>query len=239
MSTMWVAILALAASPGDTATPSSADSTSAPAAQSASSLRTGTTLREAAHEALRRWAKPSDKEADQAAREFLVLYQELVRDGQILKAQRESLRLKVRGRLIALSQQISKRVAIENRLAKKDGKSAGPKPAEILAQWGGGMGGGMGGPGMGGGMGPGMGPGMGGGMMGSMGGGGFGPLLGDSGQELVDLIQAVIAPQTWDVNGGPGSIKYWRPGLSIVVRASDEVHGQIGGLVDQLQRAGN
>jgi hypothetical protein len=236
----------LAASPGDKAAPSSATSTSAPAAQSAASLRTGATLREAAHETLRRWAKPGDKEADQAARDFLVLYQELLRDDQMPKAQRESLRLKVRGRLVALTQQISKRVAIENRLAKKDGAKpgAGPKPAEILAQWGGGMGPGMGGgmmggPGMGGGMMPGMGAGMGGGMMGGMGGGGFGPLLGDSGQELVDLIQAVIAPHTWDVNGGPGSIKYWRPGLSIVVRASDEVHGQVGGLVDQLQRAGN
>jgi hypothetical protein len=236
MSTICVVILALAASPGEKATAGSTAASSAPT-PSAVSLRTGATLREAAHETLRRWAKPSDKEADRAAREFLVLYQELQRDDQIPKAQRESLRLKVRGRLVALAQQISKRVAIENRLAKKDGAKpgAGPKPAEILAQWGGGMAGGMmGGPGMGGGM---M-PGMGGPMMGG-GGGGFGSLVGDSGQELVDLIQAVIAPHTWDVNGGPGSIKYWRPGLSIVVRATDEVHGQLGDLVDQLQRAGH
>jgi hypothetical protein len=235
MSTLWVAILVLAASPGDQPAPDRATSAAAPAAQTAASPRTGAALREAAHEALRRWAKPGDKDADQAARDFLLLYQELLRDDQISKAQREELRLKVRGRLIALAQQISKRVAIENRLAKKNGAKpdAGPKPADILAQWGGGMAPGMGGAGMG------RGPGMGGGMMPGAGGGGGSSLLGDSGQELVDLIQAVIAPHTWDVNGGPGSIKYWRPGLSIVVRASDEVHGQVGGLVDQLQRAGN
>ncbi|MHC4181294.1 MAG: hypothetical protein ACYSWU_27675, partial [Planctomycetota bacterium] len=87
-------------------------------------------------------------------------------------------------------------------------------------------GGGFGGPGMGGGM-------MGGGPFGAAGQNSF-----DHGQELVDLIQQTIAPQTWDVNGGLGSIYYWRPGRALVIRQTGEVHDQVGGLLEQFGRMG-
>jgi len=226
MSTIWIAVLALAVPPGEGA----AQSRYAPAAaeQPAAAPRTGTVLRDAVREALRRWAKPSDQQAEQAAREFLGLFGELQRDSSLSKAQRDELRGKLRSRLSNLAPQINKHAATEMRLAKRDlpRALAGGNGAGVLAQWGG--------------MGPaGFGGMMPGNMAGMGAGGAFGPVVTDYGQDLVDVIQATIAPHTWDVNGGPGSIYYWRPGRAIVVRATDEVHNDIGGLVEQLQRAGN
>lgn len=59
----------------------------------------------------------------------------------------------------------------------------------------------------------------------------------DNGQGLVDLIQATIHPGFWDVQGGPGTIIYYSPLRCLVVRATDEVHGDVGGLVQGLRAA--
>jgi hypothetical protein len=59
----------------------------------------------------------------------------------------------------------------------------------------------------------------------------------DGGQELVDLIQKTIAPQSWDINGGQGSIMYWPGNQVIVVRQTEDVHEALGAFVDQVQRA--
>ena len=60
----------------------------------------------------------------------------------------------------------------------------------------------------------------------------------DWGETLVELIQATISPDHWDVNGGPGSIVYY-PNLKVlVVRASGDAHGRVGGLFGGLRRAG-
>jgi hypothetical protein len=235
MSGLWIAVLALAAPPAEGAVPAAVPS---PPVLSADEPvvppRTGIELRDACREAMRRWARPTDKEADLAAREFLVLYAELERDDQLAISQREDLRTKIRSRLLKLAQQIKRRVAIEKRLAREQQPgSVDAAPDEELAQWGGfgGMGG-MGGAGMGG---------MGGAGMGGMGMGGFGggPMANDdAGEELVELIQQTIAPTTWDVNGGPGSIYYWRPGRCIVVRQMGDVHDQVGNLLEQMQRLG-
>ena len=61
----------------------------------------------------------------------------------------------------------------------------------------------------------------------------------DHGQELVELIEQTINPAFWDTNGGPGTIVYYAPLKCIVVRATSEVHGNIGGLVGGLRKAGN
>ena len=239
MSTLWIAVIVLSAPPSEGAMPTSVTSPAASAEeQPLVPFRTGAELREAVHQALPRWARPSDKEADLAARELLVLYQELQHDDQLARSQREQLRTKVRSRLLKLAEQISKRVAIERRLAKAkrpESVEAAAGTDDVLAQWGGagrrGVGGGFGGPGMGGGM-------MGGPMMGGpFGGGRFGG-NDDYGEQLVELIQQTIAPTTWDVNGGPGSIYYWRPGRSIVVRQMGDVHDQIGDVLQQLGRVG-
>ncbi len=60
----------------------------------------------------------------------------------------------------------------------------------------------------------------------------------DHAQELIDLIQRTISPQSWDVNGGQGSMFYYRPLMALVVRTTSEVHGDVGGLLEALRRAG-
>jgi hypothetical protein len=65
------------------------------------------------------------------------------------------------------------------------------------------------------------------------------PLATDYGPDLVDLIETVIAPSTWERNGGPGSIYYYRPLRVLVIRQTGEVHGQIGDTIGALRRAGN
>ncbi len=225
MSTLCIAVMVLAAPPTTGYAPVAIVSPSAaPAERPWVPPRTGTELRDAVRESLRRWARPDDKQADLAAREFLVLYRELQRDGRLARTQREPLRVKVRSRLLALSRQISKRVAIEKRLAKqKRPKSVAAVASgnRVLGQWGG-----FGQPGAVGGGGP---------------GGNFGnpgTANNDYGQQLVELIQQTIAPASWDVNGGPGTIYYWRPGRALVIRQTQHVHDDLGGVLRQLRRAG-
>jgi hypothetical protein len=59
----------------------------------------------------------------------------------------------------------------------------------------------------------------------------------DYGPELVDIIQTVISPSTWDINGGPGAVVYYEPLRVIVVSAPDDVHPQIGNLLGQMRAA--
>jgi len=61
---------------------------------------------------------------------------------------------------------------------------------------------------------------------------------GDYGDEFVELIQKVINPEIWVINGGPGTIYYWRQGRSIVVRAPQGVHDNVGNMLDQMGKMG-
>lgn len=58
------------------------------------------------------------------------------------------------------------------------------------------------------------------------------------GQDLIDLIEKTIAPDTWDVNGGPGTIVYYPGLMALVVRATSEVHGELGGVLENLRDVG-
>lgn len=60
----------------------------------------------------------------------------------------------------------------------------------------------------------------------------------DSSAALIELIERTISPDHWDTNGGPGSIVYYQPLHVLVIRASSEVHGRVGGLVGGLRAAG-
>jgi hypothetical protein len=66
---------------------------------------------------------------------------------------------------------------------------------------------------------------------------GGGPVPPDFGPDLVDLIERTINPSFWDVVGGPGSIVYYAPLQCLVVRASAEVHGNVGGVIRDLRAA--
>lgn len=65
------------------------------------------------------------------------------------------------------------------------------------------------------------------------GGGGQVPHIGDT---LIELIQSIVAPATWDVNGGPGSIGYLPSQHVLIIRQMDEVHNDISDLLEQLRR---
>jgi hypothetical protein len=54
-------------------------------------------------------------------------------------------------------------------------------------------------------------------------------------QQLIDLIESTIEPESWDVNGGPGTIRYYSPLHVLVIRNSQRVHEQIGGVRRDLE----
>jgi hypothetical protein len=59
----------------------------------------------------------------------------------------------------------------------------------------------------------------------------------DFGPELVELIEAVISPSTWRINGGNGAVVYYSPLHVLVVSAPDDVHAQVSGVLRQLNAA--
>jgi len=223
MSILLATVLAISATPIGT------NPDSAPSAVNATApapLRSGRELMDAAHAAMRRWFKATDQEAETAARELLGIYREIQQDTRLAGSQREPLRLAVRARLDQLCTQISKGLAKDKSAAKrsttvksvaatKDQPGSVPSNSAVLAQMGLPPGGGTGGAAAG--------------QNGNA----------DNGQQLVDLIQTVISPKSWDVNGGSCSIYYWQPQHAIVVRATDDVHGQVSDALEQLNRAGH
>jgi len=261
MTLVIAAPIALAADPAIDAAPSDAESAAqAPLSAGTGSVAsseqaeplTGHELLRATREALRRWAQPEDDELTAAAREMLPLYRALDEDRELAVSRRSSLQHKLAVRLGDLA----RRIRARSPNAAKDEQSTGvaAQPARVrgeepLAQRGfGGFGqpgfgqGGFGQPGFGQGGGP-FGPqppfggGRGaGGQFGAQGGNFLGQ--DDNGDELVDLIETTIYPQTWQRNGGPGAIYYWRNQRAIIVRQRGDVHDRVGDLLQQLQRAG-
>jgi hypothetical protein len=59
--------------------------------------------------------------------------------------------------------------------------------------------------------------------------------LPDSGWELIELIQRVVAPEFWEEQGGPGTIRYFAMRRVLVVRATTEVHESIRELLMALR----
>ncbi|MHC4403035.1 MAG: hypothetical protein ACYTG0_25520 [Planctomycetota bacterium] len=225
MSPLLAAVLIMAAPPpeGNEAPPVAESREPAPATP-----RTGDDLRRAARETLREWAKTTDDKADRAARELLILYRDLKADDQLSRSQREYYSKKIRQRLVRLSNQITKRIdRTERRAASRlRGTVSRPQRAQGTSAsektQGGRQSPGVYAPKL----------------AGAAGFGGGAMLAPDNGQQLVDLIHQVIQPDFWDVHGGPGSIYYWRPWRILVVRATGEVHGDVGDALKQLRRAG-
>ncbi len=228
MSIFLAAILAISATPNGTT-----QETTSPAVQPAvatgqsavaATMRTGRELSEAAHAAMRHWAKATDQEADTAAQELLGIYREIQQDTRMARSQRETLRLTVRARLDQLSTQISKRIAkggTRLRVAAAKPTAAVKSVAADTSQPRAAVLAGVGVP-----------------AAGAAGGGAAGQNANaDNGQQLVDLIQNTISPKSWDVNGGACSIYYWQQQHAIVVRATGDVHGQISDTIEQLNRA--
>jgi len=209
MSSILLVAAFLAATPGDTTVqPITSTEVKSPV-----SFRTGRELERAAHAAMRRWANPADDVAMPAAREFLVLYNELQRDTQLPRATREHLAQKIRTRLAALARLIRRQTATEEPWDRQRPEVIGKAAAGgVLAQWAGRQDQPQNAFGM-----PGSAP-------------------SDAGADLVELIQTTIAPASWERMGGPGTIRYWRPGRAIVVRNRDDIHDRIGKVLEQMNR---
>ncbi|MDW8078457.1 MAG: hypothetical protein RMJ16_06165 [Thermoguttaceae bacterium] len=55
-------------------------------------------------------------------------------------------------------------------------------------------------------------------------------------EKLIELIETVVRPETWEVNGGRGRIFYWPPGQALIIRQTEEVHREVGTLLELLRR---
>ena len=55
-------------------------------------------------------------------------------------------------------------------------------------------------------------------------------------ERLVELITATVAPDTWEELGGPGSIRTFPGGASLVIRQTEGVHSQIQVLLQSLTK---
>jgi len=62
-----------------------------------------------------------------------------------------------------------------------------------------------------------------------------GGLIGDNGGQLLDLIQTIIHPDFWGLNGGPGRAYYYQPLRILVVRATQRVHDDLHSLLLRLR----
>jgi hypothetical protein len=51
--------------------------------------------------------------------------------------------------------------------------------------------------------------------------------------QLIDLIQNSIEPSSWQINGGPGTISFYEPTMSLVIRQTAEMHYQLGGYLSR------
>ncbi len=161
------------------------DASTAPAAPAAEKSQApalaGRELDQAVHAALRRWANPSKDNVEPAAREFLTLYQDLRKDTTLAWKTRKHLALKLRSRLTSLVKQMEQADADDQQPDTVDAAQV----RGVLAQRGGGQG--------------------------QAPGGGAGQNAAGNGayNDLVELIQSVIAPTSWERAGGPGVIRGW------------------------------
>ncbi|MHB8901622.1 MAG: hypothetical protein ACYC6Y_22950 [Thermoguttaceae bacterium] len=208
--------------------------------------RTGRELMAAVRETLARLADPKNEQLEAAVEELLFVYGELEADCSMAGSQREYYLKKVGLRLEQLGVELKKRIARNKRLAPpKVPEEIREAQADSLAQQGGVAAAGV--PAAAGraAAGPAVHPGAGAKkpparpLMGRGPAGGTGRAMGgdDYGQHLVELIQKTVAPSSWDVNGGLGTIFYWRPGRALVVRQTGQVHDEMGGVLGQLRRA--
>ena len=164
-------------------------------------------------------AKSTEQQA-RAIRQLVALYGEICQHPKLAASDTlKSYRIKLRSRLLRIQQELQRDIA----RAEKGGAPAGGSLADAatravadqLAL----VGYSLGGPGK----------------VFAQGGAG----VPDYGPALVELIQRSIAPGFWDVNGGPGTIVYYAPLRALVVRATGEIQGNVGGALNGLRRAGN
>lgn len=229
MVTHSLIIVLLAAAPAVSPTQSAAREKSAVVKADAPE-RTAQQLRDAVHAALRRQATAKEAEQEAAVRELAAVYQELTASTRLVPRARRQLRAMVRSRLMRTSK------ALESKLARNE-ETANPqrhdRPADraILAQIQANPAGQPNAAPRPQNRAPAFGPGA--QIVGA--GQSWNAQTNRNAQELIDLIQNTIAPASWDVNGGLGTIMYFAPGQLLVIRQTGGIHGQVGQAIQGLR----
>jgi hypothetical protein len=229
-----VLIAWLAVSPA--ASPESPASSRADASvASAMTPRTPQELRLAVRRALRRQSSTTGSEQTSALGELVGVYRELRASTQMTDDERRELAGIVRSRLARVSKdlerQLSKaearhepspalpadRLSPDNRaiLAQVRGNPARRQPGAAAGRANLARPGGVGAPG---------GPAQ-----------ALADMTAENARQLIDLIQTTIAPGSWDVRGGPGTMVYFAPKMVLVASQSEEVHEQIGQFIQALR----
>lgn len=54
--------------------------------------------------------------------------------------------------------------------------------------------------------------------------------------QLMSTLRDSVAPASWEEKGGPGSMRYFAQGMSLVVRQTPEIHARIEALLAELRR---
>jgi hypothetical protein len=192
-------------------------------------------LRVAIRDALRQSTRVAQPDHEVVVPKLIELFHEVALHPDLPRAEKRTLRGSIRTRLLQIEDILRRRLVRAETDAKRkpadpasrtgngeresaEAKSTAPatvySPATIvLAQQGNVAGGNVGGQGL------------------------SGPGWIDRGWQLVELIRATVAPDTWDVNGGNGSIYYYRPLNVMVIRQTQAVHEEIGGVLNQLRRS--
>lgn len=176
-------------------------------------------LRAAVRDALRREATTKGAKHDQAVRDLTALYQQLKGDQQLPEPERKQRLGQIRYRLKDLADLLERHTGAQ---ASPAAGGAAQRDS-ILGQ-----------------------------MMPALGGAGAGnsaasaqpggaqagtaPGETEGAEQLMELIQTTIAPDTWDVRGGPGTMMYFPPSKALVIRQTGEVHGQVRDLSKQLRK---
>lgn len=187
----------------------------------------GKELQKEVQTALKHWKKVEAPQAEKAARELLGLYREVEADETLSDSTRKILLRNLRVKLDVLSIQIAEaELAQKKEAQKQDEEAKEKKPATVkrpekaqqaeMAQ--------MGVPGVGAGAGV---------------GAGRGQISEEAGEQLVEVIQNTIHPESWEQNGGNGTIQFWSPNGHLIIRQTDENHQKIQNLLEQLRRAGS
>lgn len=179
---------------------------------------TGDALRRAVADCLRRW--PEGTLPDEAGlRQMLSLYQRLKADRSLAEADRQRRIEALAARLVGIGRALQRAIAQQlpagtQHPATPGNAPSGLAPADqhVLGQFGV--------PGGGGNATFGIGP---------------GQQVPDRGQELVKLIEAVIAPAQWDTVGGGNVIRYYRPARALVIHADGATHEQLSDMLGQLR----
>ncbi|MDO4585158.1 MAG: hypothetical protein Q4D62_13770 [Planctomycetia bacterium] len=150
---------------------------------------------------LKKWSKTPDENAEIAARELLLLHEELQTSTELSAKAQKILTQSVQRKLKGLSRQISSQAP--SQVTLPEGVS------EVLGQW-------------------------------NSGNDSLSQrqdeLAQIGGEQLVEVIQKTIRPDSWEENGGHGTIYYWNNHRVLIIRQTQQIHGEVGGVLRQLRR---